>query len=74
VAAFERIVEAGVRHRLRDEQAKLSALFRHPVSPISRLVISPGGRRRRPSLFNLRPTHEVADTLARADRVASEGE
>jgi len=73
VAAFERIVDAGVRHRLRDEQAKLSALFRHPVSPISRLVISPGGRRRRPSLFNLRPTHEVADTLARADRAANEG-
>jgi Ca2+-binding EF-hand superfamily protein len=69
VSAFERIVDAGVRHKLRSEEARLSAIFRHPVSPRSRLVLSPtSGRRRRPSMFNLRTTDEVADTLARAER------
>jgi len=68
VSAFDRIVELGVRRKLRTEEARLSAIFRHPVSPTSRLVKTPGGHRWRPSLFDLRPSDEVGDLTRKFDR------
>ena len=66
VAAFDKIVELGVRRKLATEEARLATIFRHPVSPLSRLVCSPGGHRMRPSLFNLRPAHEVGELQRKA--------
>lgn len=68
VTAFDRIVELGVRRKLREEETRLTTIFRHPVSPLSRMVRTPNGRRYRPGLFDLRPTEEIGETLARQER------
>ena len=47
-------------------------LFRHPMSPLSRCVLTPGGHRFRPGLYDLRPTTEVGETLARDGSKRSE--
>jgi hypothetical protein len=67
VAAFDTILETGLRRRRKTEEARLHAIFRHPVSPISHAITSPTGARRfRPSLYDLRPTHEVGEALRSA--------
>ena len=71
VKAFDRIVELGVRRKLQAEEARLTTIFRHPVSPLSRCVKTPrGSGRRRPSLFDLRPMNEVGESLERAKKGA----
>ena len=65
VKAFDRIVELGVRRKLKAEEARLTTIFRHPVSPLSRCVRTPNGRKYRPGLFDLRSMHEIGETLAR---------
>ena len=72
VAAFDRIVEAGVKNKMRNEEARLTSLFRTPVSPLSRLVMSPSGHRRRPSLVHVRPTFEVPSPEPQTHSYASE--
>ena len=68
VSAFDRIVELGVRRKLKGEETRLGLIFRHPVSPISRLVKTPGGHRWRPSLHDLRPPGEVGDIQRKFQR------
>ena len=70
VAAFERIIESGVRRKLKMEEARLTTIFRHPISPLSRLVRTPNGHRFRPGLHNLRPTEEIGDAIAAEARKA----
>ena len=68
VSAFDKIVEHGVRRKLRSEEARLSTIFRTPISPLSRMVMSPGGRGRfRPCMIDLRPVDEVGALLEEAD-------
>jgi len=68
VSAFDKIVEHGVRRKLRSEEARLSTIFRTPISPLSRMVMSPGGRGRfRPCMCDLRPVDEVGSLLEEAD-------
>lgn len=68
VRAFDRVVERGVRRKLQMEEARLTTIFRHPVSPISRLVKTDEGRRFWPSLHDLRPVHEIGESLERGAR------
>jgi len=64
VQAFEAVVETGLRRRRAREEARLSTLFRHPISPLSRAIHEPSGTRRfRPSLHDLRPTADVEEEL-----------
>lgn len=58
---FEGILRHGVIKRIRMEERKLQTVFRSPwsISPSSRGILSPSGRRRRPSLFDLRVQDEV---------------
>lgn len=64
VHSFETILSTGVERKRAVEVAKLQALFRQPVSPSTRCVTSPSGRRYRPSLFHLRPREEVEALVA----------
>ena len=58
----------GVRRKLRSEEVRLSTIFRTPISPLSRMVVSPGGRGRfRPCMCDLRPVDEVGSLLEEAD-------
>lgn len=66
VAAFDKVVETGLQRRRSREHAKLSTLFRHPISPLSRAIHEPNGQRRfRPSLHDLRPTTDIGEEVAR---------
>ena len=66
VAAFDKVVEMGLQRRRSREHAKLSTLFRHPISPLSRAIHEPNGQRRfRPSLHDLRPTTDIGEEVAR---------
>lgn len=67
IQAFDRIIELGVTRKLKNEQMRLQTLFRHPVSPRSRCIVSPGGRKFRPGLVDLRRADEVGEVLARAE-------
>jgi len=60
-ASFESILRHGVTKRIRMEERKLQTVFRSTwsISPSSRGILSPSGRRRRPSLFDLRARDEV---------------
>ena len=70
VNAFDRVVELGVRRKLKEEERRLTTIFRHPVSPLSRCVISesPSRPRYRPGLFDLRPAEEIGMALEREKR------
>ena len=72
IQAFDKILESGVTRKLKNEQMRLQTLFRHPVSPRSRCILSPGGSKFRPSLYNLRRADEVGEVLARADAQSDE--
>ena len=77
---FEDLIEAGVQRRLREEERRLNQLFKAPVSPQSRSVLaSPSGRRRRPSLADLRavedvrmPTDQSGRLIRRTDQLTAE--
>jgi len=68
VKAFDRIVELGVKRKLKAEEMRLLQIFRHPVSPLSRCIRSPKGSKFRPGLFDLRTVNEIGDAISRADR------
>merc|ERR1711988_1182168 len=69
VSAFDSVLETGVRRSRAREESRLVTLFRHPVSPVSRVITEPGGQRRfRPSLHDLRPAQDIGDQLARASQ------
>ena len=72
IQAFDRIIELGVTRKLKNEQMRLQTLFRHPVSPRSRCIVSPGGRKFRPGLVDLRRADEVGEVLARAEAEGGE--
>lgn len=57
-----------VKRKLKTEEARLSTLFRVPVSPRSRCVVARDGRRYRPGLYDLRRVDEVGDLLSRAEK------
>lgn len=72
VAAFDDIVDIGLNAAKDRERARLSAVYRHPVSPAKSdgrggcVVKSPSsGVRFRPTLHDLRPVHEVESRLPR---------
>lgn len=73
VSAFDRIVELGVRRKLKSEEQRLGMIFRVPISPVSRLVIgSPSSSRRRyrPGLFDLRRADDVGMMMSTSERKA----
>ena len=64
LSSFEDILKHGVQRRVRLEERKLKMLFSAVLSPTARgrgkgIVVSPSGRRRRPTLLDLRPRDEV---------------
>jgi len=64
VNAFDRIVELGVRRKLKNEETRLGMIFRVPISPRSRLVLSPStGRKYRPGLYDLRRAEDVGSMM-----------
>ena len=65
MSCFDAVVQCGLRRAgLRDEN-RLSSIFRHELSPSSRLVRSPrSGLRFRPGLHDLRPVHELVKEQA----------
>ena len=67
VKAFDRVVELGVKRKLKAEEMRLLTIFRHPVSPLSRCVHSPKGSKFRPGLIHLRSTNEIGEALGRAE-------
>ena len=58
-STFDQILALGSRNRLRLEEHRQALLFRHAISPSSHSIISPSGRRRRPTFCDLRSVHEV---------------
>lgn len=65
VKAFDRIVENGVKRKLKAEEARLTTIFRHPVSPLSRCIKTPNGSKFRPGLWDLRRMDEVGCAIKR---------
>ena len=60
VKSFDAILTIGSKRKARQEESRKSLIFRSCISPGSHGVVSPTtGRRRRPSLFDLRSVHEV---------------
>lgn len=59
---FEKIVQLGCARRQLLGHKRTGLVFRSAISPSTHSVISPSGRRRRPSLFDLRPVHEGEST------------
>ena len=64
LSSFEDILKHGVQRRVRLEERKLKMLVSAVLSPTARgrgkgIVVSPSGRRRRPTLLDLRPRDEV---------------
>ena len=59
---FEKIVQLGCARRQLLGHKRTGLVFRTAISPSTHSVISPSGRRRRPSLFDLRPVHEGETT------------
>jgi Ca2+-binding EF-hand superfamily protein len=64
MSSFEAIIDAGIGRKLREEEKKLAKLFKAPISPRSRSVVSPSGRKRRASLNDLRSFGEVRLPMA----------
>ena len=67
-AIFEAAIECGEKMIREKDRARLATMYRHPVSPASRCVKSPsvrGAGLRRPTLFDLRPAHEVEQLMPR---------
>ena len=60
VAAFDAIVEVGLRRAAQREEMNQRSIFRMPLSPRSRCIKSPKGHTRtRPNLLHLRPIDEL---------------
>lgn len=57
--SFEDVLSLAVQRKRDAEHAKLSQIFKIPISPTSRVVSSPSGLRRRPTLADLRSVQEV---------------
>jgi len=74
VASFEDILAAGCQRRRNENEQRTSVIFRHAVSPTSHGVVSPSGRRRRPSLFDLKKVDQVISARQAVLPFASEGE
>ena len=69
VSAFDRIVELGVRRKLKNEETRLGMIFRVPISPRSRLVLSPlTGRKYRPGLYDLRRADDVGSMMSASSK------
>lgn len=71
VGAFDKIVDIGVRRKLKNEEHRLRTIFRVPISPRSRCVVGTDGERFRPGLFDLRRVDDVGELLSRAEQSAS---
>ena len=56
---FDQILQLGCARKQLLAEHRQAIVFRSQISPKTHSAISPSGRRRRPSLFDLRPMHEV---------------
>lgn len=73
VNAFDKIVELGVRRKLKNEETRLGMIFRVPISPRSRLVLSPSsGRKYRPGLYDLRRADDVGFMMSASAKPSSQ--
>ena len=58
--SFDHLLKLGCTKRMALEDHRSAMLFRQPVSPDTRTVRSPSGRRRRPSLLDLRSEQDIS--------------
>ena len=65
-ALLDQIIAVACKRRQHIEEMRINVVFRHAVSPTSHGVVSPSGRRRRPTLFDLKRVEQLAGRLPEA--------